>query len=206
MVESVFDQPTPEQLDGFVAGDPIAMDEIVRLLLPQLQRWAIGHYSNLPEDEVQSTVNLVFAETCRNHARYIPHKSKLTTYLIRLLKLRLADLYQDMKFEDSNLHVYEKLLQTPYNDSSTIDSATRLTRNAFFQDAALFLDAHEQAFLELMQNGEKSQQAFVAILTRHGRRADNPDHEVKNLKERLVRKLKHIADDQGYSLQDLLGG
>jgi len=206
MTESVFDQPTPEQLDDFVAGDPIAIDGVVRLLLPQLCRWAIAHYPNLPEDEIRSTVNLIFAETCLNHARYTPHKSKLTTYLIWLLKLRLADLYKDIKSESSDFAHHEKLLQTPYNDSSTIDTPTRLTREAFFQDMTLLLDAHEQDFLELMRKGEKSLQAFVAILVRHSRPTSNPDHEVKNTKERLIRKLRHIANEQGYSLQDLLGG
>jgi hypothetical protein len=208
MAESVFNQPTSEQLDAFVVGDPIAISEVVELLLPQIVRWAIKQYRNLPQDEVESMVHQVFTEVCINHARYEPHKAKLTTFVIRLLKLRLADLYEDItqisKAEDSSFDISEKLLKKPYNDTDTIDNATRLTRKAFFQEATLFLDPHEQDFLEMILKGEKSLEVFVNILARHGHIASNPAHAVKNAKERLFRKLKTIASDAGFSLQDLL--
>lgn len=209
MAESVFNQPTPEQLDAFVVGDPIAINEVVELLLPQIVRWAIKQYGNLPQDEVESMVHQVFAEVCINHARYEPHKARLTTFVIRLVKLRLADLYQEITqisgAEDSSLDISEKLLKRPYNDTDTIDTATHLTREAFFQEAALSLDPHEQDFLEMMRKGEKRQEVFINILARHGYPISNPDHAVKNAKERLIRRLKTIANDTGYTLQDLLG-
>ena len=74
MHESSFQQPTPEQIAAFVQGDPVAIDEVVHLLLPQLYRWAIRQYPNFPRDEVQSVVNESFAEICRNHARYNPNR------------------------------------------------------------------------------------------------------------------------------------
>ena len=40
MDESVFQQPTGEQLFAFAQGDPIAKDEIAHLVLLQLARWA----------------------------------------------------------------------------------------------------------------------------------------------------------------------
>jgi hypothetical protein len=60
MSESAFQQPTPEQIAAFVQGDPVVIDEIVHLLLPQLYRWTIRQYSNFPEDKVQSVVNESF--------------------------------------------------------------------------------------------------------------------------------------------------
>jgi hypothetical protein len=209
MAESIFDQPTPEQLDAFVMGDPIAINDVVELLLPQIVRWAINQYRNLPQDEVESMVHQVFAEVCINHARYEPHKAKLTTFVIKILKLRLSDLYEETieisGAEDSYLDISEKLLKKPYNNTDTIDSDTHLTREAFFQEAAFLLDPHEMDFLEMMQRGEKHQDVFVNILARHGYPISTPDHAVKNVKERLIRRLKTIADDAGYTLQDLLG-
>ncbi|SRR6266498_1314833 len=208
MAGSVFNQPTQEQLDAFVAGDPIVINEVIELLLPQIVRWAIKQYRNLPEDEVESMIHQVFAEVCINHARYEPHKAKLTTFVIRLLKLRLADLYQEITristAEDSSLDISENLLKKPYNNTDTIDAATHVTREAFFQEAALSLDPHELDFLEMMRKGEKRQEVFVNILMRHGYPTSDPDHAVKNTKERLIRRLKTIADDAGYPLQDLL--
>ncbi|MBE7433133.1 MAG: hypothetical protein HS100_04405 [Anaerolineales bacterium] len=209
MDNSVFNQPTPEQLNAFVVGDPIAINEVVELLLPQIVRWSIKQYRNLPQDEVESMTHQVFAEVCINHARYEPHKAKLTTFVIRLLKLRLADLYQDVteisRAEDSSLDISEKLLKKPYNTTDTLDSETHLVREAFFREAVLFLDPHEQDFLEMMLKGEKRQEIFVDILTRHGYQMPDPDRVVKNVKERLIRRLRSLADDAGYSLQDLLG-
>jgi len=210
MPKNALDQPTPEQLHGFITGDPIAIDEVVCLLLPQLYRWAIGKYRNLPEDEIQSVVNQVFAETCNNHKRYSPAASKLTTYLIGLIKFRLADLYHDIIEKDKALDfdpdTYENLLQVPYNDTSSLDANTRLARESFFQDASILLDNCERDFLEALKKGEKHLEIFTTILTRYDRLTAKPSHEVKNTKERLFRKLKIIADDQGYSLQDLLNG
>jgi len=39
MNESHFQQPTDEQLSRFVQGDPVAIDAVIRLVLPQLYSW-----------------------------------------------------------------------------------------------------------------------------------------------------------------------
>ena len=88
---------------------------------------------------------------------------------------------------------------------STVDASLQLARNVFFQDAGLILNAHEREFLERMRQGEKRKQIFIEILARHGLSTSNPEHEVKNTKERLIRKLRSIANDQGYTLDDLVG-
>ncbi len=40
MKESNFPQPTDEQLAGFREGDPVAINEVVELVLPPILRWA----------------------------------------------------------------------------------------------------------------------------------------------------------------------
>jgi hypothetical protein len=205
MEEDKLQQPSPELLAKFVAGDPIAEDTVLGLVLPQIYRWAIRTYSNLPEQEVQSVIHQVVAETCRPSVRYDPNRSKLTTYLIGLIKLRIIDLYEKQHTiktsEESGLDTQEKLLRLPYN---TVDEATRITRDAFFQEAGQQLGEVERAFLELMLQGEKRQETFVAILSRYGKVSD-PAKEVKNTKERLLRALRGIAQSLGYHPDDLLG-
>lgn len=207
MSESIFQQPTPEQLAAFVAGDPIAEDEVLRLVLPQLYRWANRHYPNLVQSDVQSVINQVVAETCRPYVRYDPSKSKLTTYLIRLIKLRLVDLYEKEKkindFEDSDPSIHEKLLKFPYNKVDSLKDSTHIAREKFFQEAENSLDNVEREFLRLMRQGEKKQEVFVAVLKQYDSISD-PIREVKNTKERLNRKLKVIARKLDYRLEDLL--
>ena len=208
MDESVFQQPTPEQLAGFVVGDPLATDEIVRLLLPQLCRWAWQQYPRLPDAEVQSTLHQVLAETCVNHARYDPTKAKLTTYLIRLLRLRLADLHrqeQDLRLtEEYGEDTPENQSPSPYNPIELSGVETRQTQQQFFETVTDRLEPVEREFLRLMRQGEKAQQVYVAVLHRYGFGADAA-HEVKNTKERLMRKLKAFAREHHYQLEDLLG-
>ena len=210
MGESVFDQPSSEQLDAFVAGDPIAIDEVVRMLLPQVYRWALRHYSNLPEDEVKSIIHHVFAEVCRNHARYSHQRSKLTTYVIAIVRLRLNDLHQEIvlaeRISESDVVEYEKRLESLYNLSDTVDATTQVARDTFFRDAAILLDDYEREILDLMRQGEKRQDTFVTVLHRYGYPVSEPSHAVKNVKERLIRRLRSIADETGYKLEDLLGG
>ena len=64
MNESVFQQPTQEQLKQFVAGDSLAIDEVVILILPQLVRWAERHYPGIPEHERESVIEVVCQELC----------------------------------------------------------------------------------------------------------------------------------------------
>ena len=206
--ESAFIQPTPEQLAAFAAGDPIAEDEVLRLILPQLVRWAWKHYDNLPPDEVESTIHQVMAETCRPVVRYDPAKSKLTTYLIRLIKLRLNDVYAKRQaiagHEESVEQVRENLLRAPYNVANNPDaSAAELTRERFFAEAALHLNEQEREMLELMRAGIGGVEPYAAVLSKYGPVSD-PARDVKNAKVRLQRRLDTLAGRLGYPKEDLL--
>src|SRR5262245_3581724 len=97
MAESIFRQPTTEQLSAFAQGDPLAKEEMAHLVLPQLVRWAWSQYVNLPQDEVQSAINATLAEILRHPERYDPKRASFTTYAIHLLKFRLNTLYQVLK-------------------------------------------------------------------------------------------------------------
>lgn len=90
MDESVFQQPTAEQLQQFVAGDPVAMDEVLALVLPQLYIWAERRYSNVPEQERVNVLHDVLNETYQHHDRYNPRLTKFTTYIINLIIKRMA--------------------------------------------------------------------------------------------------------------------
>ena len=93
MRESNFPQPSPEQLAGFQEGDTLVANEIIELVLPSILRWAWTQYKLLPPDDVQDIAHQVLAEICRHYASYDPERALFTTYIIGLLKLRLADLY-----------------------------------------------------------------------------------------------------------------
>lgn len=207
MNESVFDQPKPELLHGFVEGDPLAIDGVVRLILPQLYRWAIRQYSGLPEADVCSIVNQVLAEICIHHDRYDQKKASITTYAIKLIRLRQNDLYATEKGievnerSDSDLH--ERQLAPAYNQTDATDDVTRISREEFFHAIEPQLEAVERDFLRLIRDGEKSQATFADVLARYGDVPD-PARGVKNTRERLMRKLRAISQDGGYSLEDLL--
>jgi hypothetical protein len=206
MDEGIFQQPSPEQLAAFVAGDPVAEDEVLRLILPQLYRWARHHYSNLPEADVESEINRVVYETCRPRVRYkLNAGTTLSTYLIGLIKLRLNDLYQRQKrikqSEVSESDESEKWLRLPYNQVE--DEETRITRETFFQEVGQHLEGPEKDFLQLMRQGEKKLDVFAKILESYGPVAE-PEKEVKNMKERLLRKLRAFAEQHGYSIKDML--
>jgi hypothetical protein len=207
MSDSIFQQPTAIQLEGFVKGDPIVIDEVIHLLLPQLYRWGIQKYSNLPRDEVQSVINHALAEACRNHARYNPQKAQITTYLIGLIDLRMATLHHSIKkkikaetlFSDQQENFPERL----YNSSNTEEIDNRLARDQFFDEVKGRLDNVEREVLELMLQGEKSQDEYLLVLRRHQSVTDQTE-DVKNFKARLIRKVKTIANELGYDGQDLL--
>jgi hypothetical protein len=208
MDEGAFQQPTPNQLAAFVEGDPIAEEEVLRLVLPQLTRWAVSQHPDLPPEEVTSLIYQVAAETCRPIVRYDPTKSKLTTYLVNLFKWRVKDLYRreawikrQAELDDESR---ENLPQSPYNMSNTPDP-TRIIRDQFFQEAARDMNEVEREFLELMRQGEKSDAVYAEILVRHGSTADL-SRKVKNLKVRLQRRLHRFAQQTGYELSDLLDG
>jgi hypothetical protein len=205
MDESVFQQPTGEQLSAFAQGDPIAKDEIAHLVLPQLARWAWRHYPNLPRDEVQSVVNGALAEVLLHHERYDHNQASFTTYAIHLIKLRLASLYQTLRkvkeFQDS---ARENLPQPAYNSMDTAELELSIERHEFFGAAMKRLEGAEKEFLRLILQGEKQQEAFVKVLARYGP-IKHPGREIKNLKARLLRKLQALARELGYEADDLMG-
>ena len=208
MDESAFEQPSAEQLSAFAEGDPIAKDEIARLALPQLVRWAWRHFWNLPRDEVQSVVHGALAEILSNHERYDLRQSSFTTYAINLIRLRLIGLYQALKkikeFQDSTREGREKLHQTTYNHLDTEELELRIARDQFFEASMDRLEDAEKGILRLMLRAETQQGAFVEVLMRYGPVTD-PAKEVKNMKARLLRKLQAIARDMGYEAGDLIG-
>jgi hypothetical protein len=203
MKTSVFQQPTEEQLAAFVSGDPLVIDEVVRLLLPQVYNWAVTKHRELPRQEVRSMVNQVFTEICINHNRYRPAESKLTTYIINLLRLRLNDLYRNLgvtlSIDELGDEAYENLDLMAYNSSE--DKAAQIVRKDFFREVSEQLDPAEKEFLDLMRKGEKSQSIFADVLVHHKLASSAKD--VKNMKERLQRKMYSIAADKGYKFEDL---
>lgn len=204
MDESRFQQPTLEKLSAFAQGDPIAKDEIARLVLPQLARWAWHHYPNLPRDEVQSVVNGTLAEIIRNHQHYDPDQSSFTTYAIHLIKLRLASLYLALKrikeFQDS---ARENLFQPAYNSIDTVELNQKIERDQFFGAAMKRMEGAEKEFLRLMLQGEKQQDTFVQALSRYVP-VKHPARDIKNMKARLLRKLQALAVEMGYDADDLI--
>lgn len=207
MTESVFEQPSADQLSGFVIGDPISIDSVVRLLLPQVYRWGIKHYPDIPREEIQSVVNQVFAETCYHHNRYDPKRSMLTTYIIRLVKMRMIDIIKSKEYMRVDIDLSEKVDIHLYNELTDVDSAARIARDTFFQIAEKSLDDLEREFLSLMLQGEKRLFTYLAVMQKFGITSEipeHPEHEVKNTKERLIRKLKNIANEYGYKFEDLV--
>jgi hypothetical protein len=206
MKESNFPQPSPGQLAGFQEGDPLLANEIAELILPPLLRWAWTHYKLLPQDDVQDTVHQVLAETCYHYSRYDPKRGLFTTYVIGLLKLRLADLYAEQQERNENVEsgpdAYEKLFFLPYNDTEALDEDTRIVREAFFCQVEDHLEPVERELFQLMRNDVKSSAAFAAVLVRYGPVSDE-EREAKNAKARLMRKVTFIAKTLGYAPEDL---
>jgi DNA-directed RNA polymerase specialized sigma subunit len=208
MGESIFRQPTTEQLTAFALGDPIAKDEIAHLLLPQLARWAWLHYANLPKDEVQSIVNGVLAEILRAPERYDPDLASFTTYAIHVIKFRLNSLYQVLRkikeFHDASEAARENLPQLMYNQIDSVEIHYQIERDQFFSEAMKRLVGAEKDFLKLMLEGEKQIEVFAQALAQYGA-ITNPAREVKNTKAVMLRKLQTLARDLGYEADDLMG-
>jgi len=206
MQESNFPQPTPEQLAGFQEGDPLVINEVVELVLPSILRWAWIQYQRLPPDDVRDIVHQVLAEICYHAARYDPRRSLFTTYVIGLLKRRLADLYATQQERDEKEEygpdAHEKLLSLPYNETEALDEDTRLVREEFFHSVEEHLEPAEREIFQLMRKGVKSSRAFAAVLVRYGPVSDEAN-EVKNAKARLMRKVTFLAKTLGYAPEDL---
>lgn len=206
MDESVFKQPTGEQLKQFVDGDPIAIDEVIALVLPHLYLWGKQRYPLLPEQDVYSVIHDVLNETCQKHERYDPTLAKFTTYVIDLIMKRMATVQRKQmrlaQQQESLESFSEKSEEIMYNNIET-DIVRRVDRENFFLRARSQLSELEVAFLNLMLEGEIHQEPFIAILSRSGI-TTNVSREVNNTKERVKYKLSMSAQVQGLHLEDFL--
>ncbi len=91
MSASRFQQPTPDQLERFVSGDPVAASEVMELIVPQLVRHAVARWGqDYEREDLESVVHDVAWEACRPPVRYRPGASLLTTYLINLIEKRVV--------------------------------------------------------------------------------------------------------------------
>jgi hypothetical protein len=195
-----FVQPTQQQLEDFKDGDPVAIDEVVTLILPQIYRWCVAKYHNLPKQEVESTVNQVFTEICLNYYRYDSSKSRFTTYVINLVKKRMADLWEkELKLMQVEREMHENQPSGLYKD---IELEQQIDRNNLFATVAAQLNEVERAFLILMREGENRLEIFIATLDRFSS-VDNPEREVNTIKERIRRRIKSVAHQAGFD-QDIL--
>jgi len=203
MMSSKFQQPTAQQLEGFVKGDRDSIEEVIHLLLPQLQGWAIKTYYTLPQDEVKSVVNRVLAETCLHHSRYDPLRSRLTTYLIKLISKRMIDLYEVTKRKAE----HEELFSAPppeieYVLMDIAEIETQIVRTRFFEGVKKRLNKMEGDVLELLRQGEDPQE-FLLVFQRYQSRTESK-FCVKNFKARVMKKVRAVAKKQGYDKRDLL--
>jgi hypothetical protein len=109
--------------------------------------------------------------------------------------------------DDRNLQLFsdqqENFPERLYNPSNTEEIDNRLARDQFFDEVKGRLDNVEREVLELMLQGEKSQDEYLLVLRRHQSVTDQTE-DVKNFKARLTRKVKTIANELGYDGQDLL--
>lgn len=204
---SRFQQPSAEQIVAFRSGDPVAIDAVVRIVLPQIARWATSRYSPIPAEDVLDVVNQVLSETCQHCERYDPARSTFTSYAIGLLDRRLADVHQVWKeigaHEESGPHADETLLRVPGDIEDTPDRDVSIVRADFLCRVAAELDDVERDLWGLMLEGNKDTVAAAAVLTRRGPVTDM-QREVKNAKARLLRKARAIAEALGYQLEDLV--
>jgi hypothetical protein len=208
MSDSTFQQPSHEDLADFVGGDPLAIDRVIVLVAEQLCRWAWKEYADLPKEDVEELVYEALAETARNHTRFNPSASLFTTYVINLIRWRIKRLGQSVqkirKLEDTSPGAQEKLLRGVYNQTDAREIENQIAREKFYSVARERLQGLDRVFFELMLQGAKSNE-FVRAVERDGSFPE-PDAEAKNRKPRIHRRLKDIADEMGYELEDLMKG
>jgi hypothetical protein len=206
MDESVFQQPTPEQLSSFVQGDSLAIEEVVGIVLPQLYSWGKRRYPYLLEQDVYSVIHDVISETCQSHARYDSKRAKFTTYVIELIIKRMATIQRKqikLAMQETGTESFSEKSAGATYDNLEADIVRRVDREKFFLRARSQLSELEAAFFDLMLAGEIHQEPFVGILTRAGI-TTNVSREVNNTKERVKYKLQSFAQVQGLRLEDLL--
>lgn len=204
---SRFQQPSAEQIADFRAGDPVAIDAAIRIVLPQLARWATRRYSSIPAEDVLDVVYQVLSETCQHHDRYDPARGAFTSYIIGLLEHRLGDAYRTWStigaHEESGPHADEAVLHVPGDIEGSLDRDVSIVRAEFLDRVAAELGEVERDLWALMLEGNKDTAAAAAILARQGPVVDR-QREVKNAKARLMRKVRAIAEALGYRLEDLV--
>jgi hypothetical protein len=208
MSDSTFQQPSPEDLADFVGGDPLAIDRVIVLVAEQLCRWAWKEYDDLPDDDVEELVYEALAETARNHARYDPTVSLFTTYVINLIRWRIKRLGRSVqkirRLEDTSPEAQEKLPRGVYNQTDKREIEIQIARKRFYGLARERLQGLDREFFELMLQGAESNE-YVRAVERDGS-FPAPDIEAKNRKPRVHRRLKDIADEISYKLEDLMEG
>ena len=203
MSETASTQPSGELLASFRNGDPVAIADVIDLVLPQLAKWAFNRYPVLPNDDVLDTVYQVLTEISLHPDRYDPARSVFTTYAFNLIQLRLKDVYEKWKKISENEELgpaaHEKLLMLPYkenDDASNVD--VLLTRDEFFQYAEQYLTDVERDICRIMRESDDPG-AIAEALARHG-----DVSEVRNARAKLRRKLASIAAKSNFSVEDML--
>lgn len=204
MSDSTFQQPSPQDLDGFIEGDPLATDRVVTLLADQLVRWAKSNYTDLSDPDIEDLVYAALEETCRNHAGYDPSRSLITTYVINLIKWRAQRVRGAVRkirdHEDTSPEAQEKLPRGVYNQAEAKDIEVRIAREDFYRTAREKLEGLDREFFELEIQGAEWDD-YVRAVEREGS-FPNPDAEAKNRRARLRRALKKIAEDMGFEVDD----
>lgn len=204
MSDSTFQQPSPQDLDGFIEGDPLATDRVVTQLADQLIRWSRGHYPDLTDSDLEDLVYAALEETCRNHARYDQSRSLITTYVINLIKWRAQRVRGAVQriraHEDTSPEAQENLPRDAYNQTEAKDIEVRIAREDFYRTVREKLQGLDREFFELeIQGAEWSD--YVGAVEREGA-FSNPEAEAKNRRARVRRALKKIAEDMGFEADD----
>jgi hypothetical protein len=204
---SIFEQPSAEVLAGFVAGEPVATDELVRLIFPQLLRWTANKYHQWRFEDVEEVVLQSVYELCKNHAQYNPHKSKVTTFVISTIEHRMIDLARNKQYNflrTSKSLSHENTEKTTYNNVEEIDTETQLAREEFYQRAIPRLTPAEVDVLNLIRQNESAQEVFIEVLSQYEVIQVDPYKYLKNFRERLSRKLSSLAKELGFEFRDVI--
>jgi DNA-directed RNA polymerase specialized sigma24 family protein len=209
MSESVLEQPDDALLREFAAGDPVAIERMAALIVPQLVRWTQHRYAGqFDRDDLESIVHDIVWRACTPPITFDPTRgAKLTTYLIDLIKRRVVDLARQRTRERALWHELsvrrENTSPASYHRMKDEAETTRLAREEFYEKALPHLTPVEQEILAAMRAGTKAQADYAAILARHGLAIDSA-HAVKNAKAQLERRLRNLAAVHGFQADDLL--
>lgn len=209
MTASAFVQPTAEQLAAFRDGDPVAVDAVITLMLPQLQSYARKHWgADLDEAEIDEAVSQACLETWQKPGRYDSTRSLLSTYLINLTGKRIIDARRRLiRDVGRSVPLPETHAIGPSPTYNRVDddggAATRVALEQFFAAVEPHLEGYERELLATYRADSADPAVEEAILTRHGFAGDMPDI-IKNARARLRRKLRRLAEEHGFHPADLL--